>query len=43
MSIIMTTLAVTATKKMEKTTAKISPGNVGCVMRPKRMKSVEFW
>ena len=42
MSRIMTMLAVTATRKMKKTTAKINPGKVGCVMRPKRMKSVEF-
>ena len=43
MSRIMTTLAVTATKKMEKTTAKIIPGNAGWVIRPRRIKSVEFW
>ena len=39
----MTTLAVTATKMMDKTTLKMILGNKGCVMRPKRKKSVQFW
>jgi hypothetical protein len=43
MSRIMTKLVATATTKMEKITAKIRLGNAGYVMRPKRMKSVEFW